>query len=70
MSEAPAGIEVGSVGFSGPDASGHFGPYGGVFVGAHHCTIGSGTSEDAKRVWKSLAREYNASGDVIFVRTN
>ena len=30
MSEAPAGIEVGSVGFSGPDASGHFGPYGGV----------------------------------------
>ncbi len=33
MSEAPAGIEVGSVGFSGPDASGHFGPYGGVFVG-------------------------------------
>jgi len=44
--------------------------YGGVFIGAHHCTIGSGTSEDAKRVWKSLAREYNASGDVIFVRTN
>ena len=33
MSEAPAGIDVGSVGFSGPDASGHFGPYGGVFVG-------------------------------------
>ena len=33
MSEAPAGIEVGTVGFSGPDASGHFGPYGGVFVG-------------------------------------
>ncbi len=33
MSEAPAGLEVGSVGFSGPDASGHFGPYGGVFVG-------------------------------------
>jgi tryptophan synthase beta chain len=33
VSEAPAGIEVGSVGFSGPDASGHFGPYGGVFVG-------------------------------------
>ena len=44
--------------------------YGGVFIGAHHCTVGSGTSEDAKRVWKSLAREYNASGDVIFVRTN
>ena len=33
MSEAPAEMEVGSVGFSGPDASGHFGPYGGVFVG-------------------------------------
>ncbi|MAK93839.1 MAG: tryptophan synthase subunit beta [Gammaproteobacteria bacterium] len=26
-------MEIGSVGFSGPDASGHFGPYGGVFVG-------------------------------------
>ena len=33
MFEAPAGIEIDSVGFSGPDASGHFGPYGGVFVG-------------------------------------
>jgi len=42
-------------------------PYGGVFVGAHHCTIGSGTSDEAKRVWKSLAREYTASGDVIFI---
>jgi hypothetical protein len=41
--------------------------YGGVFVGAHHCTIGSGTSPDAKRVWKSLAREYTSSGDVIFI---
>ena len=41
--------------------------YGGVFIGAHHCTIGSGTSEDAKRVWASLAREYNSSGDVIFI---
>ena len=41
--------------------------YGGVFVGAHYCTIGSGTSEAAKRVWKSLAREYNSSGDVIFI---
>ena len=41
--------------------------HGGVFVGAHHCTIGSGTSEDAKRVWASLAREYNSSGDVIFI---
>jgi hypothetical protein len=41
--------------------------YGGVFIGAHHCTIGSGTSAAAKRVWKSLAREYNSSGDVIFI---
>ena len=41
--------------------------YGGVFIGAHHCTIGSGTSDDAKRVWASLAREYNSSGDVIFI---
>jgi hypothetical protein len=40
---------------------------GGVFVGAHHCTIGSGTSPDAKRLWKSLTREYTASGDVIFI---
>ena len=38
---------------------------GGVFIGAHHCTIGSGTSSNAKRVWASLAREYNSSGDVI-----
>ena len=41
--------------------------YGGVFIGAHHCTIGSGTSPEAKRVWASLAREYNSSGDVIFI---
>ncbi len=40
---------------------------GGVFIGAHHCTIGSGTSPEAKRVWASLAREYNSSGDVIFI---
>jgi hypothetical protein len=40
---------------------------GGVFIGAHHCTIGSGTSEDAKRVWASLSREYTSSGDVIFI---
>ena len=43
---------------------------GGVFIGAHHCTIGSGTSEAAKRVWRSLTRDYTSSGDVIFVRTN
>jgi len=41
--------------------------YGGVFIGAHHCTIGSGTSPEARRVWASLAREYNSSGDVIFI---
>ena len=41
--------------------------YGGVFIGAHRCTIGSGTSEDAQRVWRSLARDYTSSGMVIFV---
>jgi len=41
--------------------------YGGVFVGAHHCTIGSGTSADARRVWKSITRDYTSSGDVIFM---
>jgi len=41
--------------------------YGGVFIAAHHCTIGSGTSSDAKRVWKSLSKEYTSSGDVIFI---
>ena len=42
-------------------------PYGGVFIGAHHCTIGSGTSADAKRVWKSLSPKYTSAGDVIFI---
>ena len=48
--------------------------YGGVFVGAHACTIGGGvgpfsggTSKDAQRVWKSLRRDYNSSGMVIFI---
>ena len=41
--------------------------YGGVFVGAHHCTIGSGTSPEARRVWKSITRDYTSSGDVIFI---
>jgi len=40
---------------------------GGVFIGAHHCTLGSGTSEAAKRVWKSITKDYTSSGDVIFV---
>ena len=40
---------------------------GGVFVGAYHCTLGSGTSDDAKRLWKSLVRDYTSSGDVIFI---
>ena len=44
--------------------------YGGVFVGAHRCVMGSGSSEDAQRVWKSLGGEYTSSGLVIFVRTN
>ena len=41
--------------------------YGGVFIGAHRCVMGSGTSEDAQRVWKSLVRDYSSSGMVIFV---
>mgnify|MGYP000029214152 FL=1 len=41
--------------------------HGGVFVGAHHCTIGSGTSEDARRVWASITKDYTSSGDVIFI---
>ena len=41
--------------------------YGGVFVGAHRCVMGSGSSADAQRVWKSLGREYAASGMVIFI---
>jgi hypothetical protein len=41
--------------------------YGGVFVGAHRCVMGSGSSEDAQRVWKSLERDYNSSGMVIFI---
>lgn len=40
---------------------------GGVFVGAYHCTLGSGTSDDAKRLWKSLVRDYTSSGDVVFI---
>ena len=41
--------------------------YGGVFVGAHRCVMGSGSSEDAQRVWKSLSGEYTSSGMVIFI---
>ena len=48
--------------------------YGGVFIGAHACTIGGGshgfsggTSPAAQRVWKSLGRDYNSSGMVIFI---
>ena len=41
--------------------------YGGVFIGSHKCVIGSGTSEDAGRVWDSLGREYTSSGQVIFI---
>ena len=40
---------------------------GGLFVGAYYCTIGSGTSPDARRLWKSLTRDYTSSGDVIFI---
>ncbi len=41
--------------------------YGGVFIGSHKCVIGTGTSEDAGRVWDSLGREYTSSGQVIFI---
>ena len=41
--------------------------YGGVFIGSHECVLGSGTSEDAGRVWDSLGREYTSSGQVIFI---
>ena len=40
---------------------------GGLFVGAYHCILGSGTSPDARRLWKSLVRDYTSSGDVIFI---
>jgi|TARA_Y100000310_G_scaffold197178_1_gene197254 hypothetical protein len=40
---------------------------GGVFIGAHHCTLGSGTSAAAKRVWESITKDYTSSGDVIFI---
>ena len=43
--------------------------HGGVFIGAHRCVMGSGTSEDAQRVWKSLGRDYTSSGMVIFIGT-
>jgi GNAT superfamily N-acetyltransferase len=37
----------------------------GAFVGADECAAGS-TSKDAQRVWKSLARYYPSSGNVVF----
>mgnify|MGYP007000322119 CR=1 len=33
MSENRSGVETGTTGFDGPDVNGHFGPYGGIFVG-------------------------------------
>jgi len=48
-------------------ATGYAKSSGGVFVGAYHCTLGSGTSDDAKRLWKSLVRDYTSSGDVVFI---
>jgi len=33
VSENRSGVETGTTGFDGPDATGHFGPYGGIFVG-------------------------------------
>lgn len=39
----------------------------GAFIAPLRCSVGSGTSPDARRVWKSLSRDYLSSGDVIFV---
>ena len=33
MSEAMSEVETDTIGFNGPDETGHFGPYGGIFVG-------------------------------------
>jgi len=33
VSENRSGVETGTTGFDGPDVNGHFGPYGGIFVG-------------------------------------
>ena len=33
MSENMSEVKTGTTGFDGPDATGHFGPYGGIFVG-------------------------------------
>jgi len=46
--------------------------YGGVFISGAHCVQTPGaTSDDAKRVWKALVRDYPVShGWVIFIRTN
>jgi len=33
VSENRSEVETGTTGFDGPDATGHFGPYGGIFVG-------------------------------------
>lgn len=41
---------------------------GPVFFVPSYCELGSGTSQDARRVWKSLSREYKSSGDVFYVR--
>jgi len=40
---------------------------GPIFVHPTYCTIGSGTSKAALRVWKSLRSEYISSGDVFFL---
>jgi len=33
-----------------------------------YCELGSGTSKAARRVWKSLSREFTSSGDVFYVK--
>lgn len=40
---------------------------GTAFVGPRECTIGSGTSRMAKRVWNSLTQKYPSAGHVLFI---
>jgi len=42
----------------------------GAFIASLRCSVGSGTSPDAQRVWKSLTRDYLSSGDVVYVNSD
>lgn len=48
-------VEIGSANYDGPDESGHFGPYGGIFVGE---TLIAAVEELAK-VYKELSEDKN-----------